>query len=204
VESRWCRFRLLRANSPLRHTTNDSAALPQVAVTGAGGCLGVATVVLRLSLPLSRLGGWAARRDKAPPGWGTCVVGVSVAGVGGDGRWHCSSPPVPPPPHTAGAATGMCRAATQPHCSATSGRGERPVRLFAFWSYLPPPPPTDDSATWLLVAVTVAGGWRGVAVVLLPFFFASLWLEGGGHATGDGVVAVGYLSFLVHLRGGRR
>jgi len=85
LESRWCRFRLLGATSPLCHPTNDSAALPQVAVTGAGGCLRVATVLLRLSLPLSRLRGWAAPREKAPSGWGTCVFGVSVGDSGATG-----------------------------------------------------------------------------------------------------------------------
>ena len=129
-----------------------------------------------------------------------CLCG----GVGGDARRRRSSPPAAPPQHEVGAAAGLRRAATHPHLDATSSVGEPPVRLLAFCGCLPPPPPTDDPATWLQVAVTVAGGWRGVAVVLLHFFFASLWLEGGGHATGDGVVGVGYLSFLVHLWGGRR
>ena len=125
-------------------------------------------------------------------------------GVGSDGRCRCSSPPAAPPRREEGSAAGMCRAATPPHFDATSAVGEPSVRLLGSWSYLPPPPHTDNPATWLQVAVTVAGGWRGVAVVLLPFFFASLWLVGGGHATGDGVVGVGYLSFLVHLWGGWR
>ena len=102
--------------------------------------------------------------------WCLCV------GVGGDGRRRRSSPPATPPRREAGSAAGMCRAATPPHFDATSAGGKLSLRLFAFWSYLPPPPPTDDPATWPQEAVTVAGGWRGVLVVLLHFFLASFWL----------------------------
>jgi len=53
-------------------------------------------------------------------------------GVGGDGQRYCSSPPAAPPRHIAGAATGMSRAATPLHFSATIGRGEPPVWLSGF------------------------------------------------------------------------
>jgi len=82
-----------------------------------------------------------------------CLCG----GVGGDGRRHCSFPPALPSRHMAGAETGICRAATPRHLSATSARGEPPVRLSALWSYLPLLPPTENPASLPQVAVTVAG-----------------------------------------------
>ena len=99
--------------------------------------------------------GGATRKDAVRVGdlrfW--CLCG----GVGGYGRRHCSSPPAAPPRHMAGAATGMGRAATPPHFSATSGMGEPPVRLLAFWSYLHHPAPTDNPTSLPQVALTVAG-----------------------------------------------
>jgi len=116
-------------------------------------------------------------------GHGADALGVLCSrclceGVGDDGRRRRSSLHEPPRQHEAGAAAGMCRAATHPHFDATSVGWELPYGCRPFCATSPARYPPTTRRAFPPVATTGVGACLGVVAVLLTLSWPLFGLEG--------------------------